>query len=91
MLAFQGPRSVVAAQLAVADFGLSGAKVIEADVGLTIVWQWLDTEGVDVILDVPNSSISPKKVLFGSDWSMTTPERGLADFEGSASRTTSAR
>ncbi len=65
---FQGPGSVVAAQLAVEDFGPRvGDRTIEViaadhqnkpDVGLAIARQWLDTENVDVILDVPNSAIA---------------------------------
>ena len=65
---FQGPGSVVAAQLAVEDFGgkvgdrsielLSGDHLNKPDVGLALARNWLDTGGVDVILDVPNSAVA---------------------------------
>jgi len=63
-----GAGSVEAARLAVEEFGGSvlGEKVevVYADhqhkpeVALNIARQWFDTEGVDVILDVPNSAIA---------------------------------
>lgn len=81
-----GKGSVVAAQLAAEEFGgmVAGKKiqVIEADhqnkpdIGASIARRWLDAEGVDVIVDVPTSSVAlavhrlanEKKriVLFGS-------------------------
>ncbi|NLD69748.1 MAG: ABC transporter substrate-binding protein [Limnobacter sp.] len=64
-----GPGSVVAANMAVEDFqkmSKAGLKieVVSADhqnkpdVGSTVARQWLDTEGVDVIVDVPTSSVA---------------------------------
>src|SRR6202521_3033240 len=63
-----GPGSVVAARMAVEDFGAAkkGMKVeiISADhqnkpdVGSGIARQWLDSEKVDVIVDVPNSGVA---------------------------------
>src|SRR5438132_4175477 len=63
-----GPGSVVAARMAVEDFGAAkkGMKVeiISADhqnkpdVGSSIARQWYDTEKVDLIIDVPTSSIA---------------------------------
>jgi branched-chain amino acid transport system substrate-binding protein len=63
-----GQGSVVAAQLAVEDFGAAkkGMKVeiISADhqnkpdVGSTIARTWYDTDKVDVIVDVPTSSVA---------------------------------
>ena len=63
-----GAGSVEAARLAIEDFGGSvlGEKIelIFADhqhkpeVALSIARQWLEREGVDVILDVPNSGIA---------------------------------
>jgi branched-chain amino acid transport system substrate-binding protein len=63
-----GRGSVTAAEMAVEDFGgqVLGRKiqVIAADhqnkpdIGLAIAKQWYDTEGVDVILDVPQSAIA---------------------------------
>ncbi|MEO6270605.1 MAG: ABC transporter substrate-binding protein [Lautropia sp.] len=63
-----GAGSVEAARLAIEDFGGSvlGEKIelIFADhqhkpeVALSLARQWMDREGVDVILDVPNSGIA---------------------------------
>src|SRR5262247_2606717 len=63
-----GQGSVVAARMAVEDFGASakGLKVEiisadhqnKADVGSQIARQWYDAEKVDMILDVPNSGVS---------------------------------
>ncbi len=62
-----GPGSVVAARMAVEDFGAAkkGMKVeiIVADhqnkpeVGSSIARQWFDVDGVDAIVDVPTSSV----------------------------------
>jgi len=61
-----GEGSVVAARMAIEDFGAAGkginVEVISADhqnkpdVASTIARQWYDEEGVDVIVDVPTSS-----------------------------------
>jgi branched-chain amino acid transport system substrate-binding protein len=62
-----GPGSVIAAQMAVKDFGNKLGKKIEIvqadhqnkpDVGSSIARQWIDAEGVDVIVDVPTSSVA---------------------------------
>ncbi len=63
-----GPGSVVAAQMAVEDFGAKqkGMKVEivsadhqnKPDVGTNIARQWIDVDKVDVIVDVPTSSIA---------------------------------
>ncbi|MFP5405106.1 MAG: ABC transporter substrate-binding protein [Gammaproteobacteria bacterium] len=63
-----GAGSVEAARLAIEDFGGSvlGEKIElvsadhqhKPDVALNLARQWLDREGVDVILDVPNSGIA---------------------------------
>jgi branched-chain amino acid transport system substrate-binding protein len=63
-----GPGSVVAARLAVEDFGAAkkGIKVEivsadhqnKPDVGSTIARSWYDTDKVDVIVDVPTSSVA---------------------------------
>jgi branched-chain amino acid transport system substrate-binding protein len=81
---FQGPGSVVAAQLALEDLAnrtKRKAEVVSADhlnkpdVGASIARRWLDVEGVDVILDLPNSAVAlavseivreKNKVLVGS-------------------------
>jgi branched-chain amino acid transport system substrate-binding protein len=63
-----GPGSVLAARLAVEDFGAAkkGMKVEivsadhqnKPDVGSSIARQWFDTENVDAIVDVPTSSVA---------------------------------
>lgn len=62
-----GMGSVVAAQMAVEDFGciLLGRKVVgvaayhqnKPDIGAAIARQWLDQDGVQAIIDVPNSAV----------------------------------
>jgi branched-chain amino acid transport system substrate-binding protein len=63
-----GPTSVVCANQALVDFGVSGkglnVEVINADhqnkpdLAVSIARQWYDRDGVDVILDVPTSSVA---------------------------------
>jgi branched-chain amino acid transport system substrate-binding protein len=63
-----GQGSVVAAQMAVDDFGgtVLGRKIEvlaadhrnKADVGSAITRQWIDQENVEAILDVPNSAVA---------------------------------
>jgi branched-chain amino acid transport system substrate-binding protein len=63
-----GPLATECVRLAIADFGAAAkginVEVIQADhqnkpdVGAGIARQWFDTEGVDVVLDVPNSGVA---------------------------------
>jgi branched-chain amino acid transport system substrate-binding protein len=63
-----GPGSIIAAKMAVEDYGAAakGIKVEvigadhqnKADVGANIARQWYDRDGVDVIVDVPNSAVA---------------------------------
>src|ERR1700675_1877541 len=63
-----GPGSVVAARMAVEDFGAAAkgmkVEIISADhqnkpdVGSNIARQWYDVDKVDVIVDVPNSGVA---------------------------------
>jgi branched-chain amino acid transport system substrate-binding protein len=63
-----GPGSVVAAQMAIEDFGAAAkglkVEVVSADhqnkpdVGSNVVRQWIDRDQVDVIVDVPTSSVA---------------------------------
>src|SRR6266542_6435828 len=63
-----GQGSVVAARMAVEDFGADkkGLKVEivsadhqnKADVGSNIARQWFDVDKVDLIIDVPNSAVA---------------------------------
>jgi branched-chain amino acid transport system substrate-binding protein len=64
---FQGPGSVVAAQLAAEDFAKQSKRKVEIlsadhqnkpDVGATIARRWIDVAGVDMIIDVPNSAVA---------------------------------
>ena len=61
-----GPGAVAAAQMAVAEFKAAGfnVEVLSADhqnkpdVGVGVVRQWFDRDGVDVILEVANSAVT---------------------------------
>jgi len=63
-----GPGSVVAARMAVEDFGptvlgrpievLAGDHQNKPDVGAAVARQWFDRDGVDVVVDVPTSSVA---------------------------------
>jgi len=65
---FQGPGSVLAAQMAVEDFGgkVAGKKVEvvfadhqnKPDIGSAIARKWFENEGVNVVVDVPNSAVA---------------------------------
>ena len=64
---FQGPGSVLAAQIAVEDFAKQSKRKIEVisadhqnkpDVGAGIARRWFDVEGVDMIIDLPNSAVA---------------------------------
>jgi branched-chain amino acid transport system substrate-binding protein len=82
---FQGLGSVLAAQMAVEDYsGKAGGRSVEvvnadhqnkADVGASIARRWLDLDGVEAIVDLPNSAVAlavndivkqKNKVLLGS-------------------------
>ncbi len=63
-----GPGSVEAARMAIADFGgsvhgkkielISAGHQNQPDVGSVIATQWFGSDGVDAIVDVPNSSVA---------------------------------
>src|SRR6185437_12266263 len=63
-----GPTSIICCKQALEDFGISGkglnVEVINADhqnkpdLAVSIARQWFDRDGVDVILDVPTSSVA---------------------------------
>lgn len=63
----QGIGSVIAAQLAVEDYAkklgvdaevIAGDHQNKVDIGTGIARRWLENEGVDVVMDVPNSAIA---------------------------------
>jgi branched-chain amino acid transport system substrate-binding protein len=63
-----GQGSVIAAQMALEDFGgnVNGTKVEivsadhqnKPDIGSNVARQWFDVDGVDVVVDVPTSSVA---------------------------------
>ena len=62
-----GPTSVAAVRQAIQDFGARSGLTVEVvagdhqnkpDVGSNIARQWIDRDGVDVIIDVPNSAVA---------------------------------
>jgi branched-chain amino acid transport system substrate-binding protein len=65
---FQGKGSVLAAEMAVEDYGgraagrrvevLSADHQNKPDVGSAIARKWLDEDGVDLIVDLPNSAVA---------------------------------
>ena len=64
---FQGPGSVLAAQLAAEDFAKQSKRKVEVisadhqnkpDVGAGIARRWFDVEGVDMVIDLPNSAVA---------------------------------
>src|SRR6266516_2912223 len=64
---FQGPGSVVAAQMAAEDFAKQSKRKVEIlsadhqnkpDLGAEIARRWFAVEGVDMIIDVPNSAVA---------------------------------
>jgi branched-chain amino acid transport system substrate-binding protein len=64
---FQGPGSVLATQMAIEDFAKQSKRKVEVisgdhqnkpDVGAGIARRWLDVEGVDMIMDLPNSAVA---------------------------------
>ena len=81
---YQGRGSVVAAQMAIEDYAKMSSRKTEVlgadhqnkpDVGAAIARRWLETEGVDVIVDLPNSAVAfavseivrdQNKVMIGS-------------------------
>src|SRR5438309_7776118 len=63
----QGIGSMIAAQLAVEDFPSKSGMPVDVttadhqnkvDIGTTTARRWLEREGVDMIVDVPNSAIA---------------------------------
>ncbi|MFH6785312.1 MULTISPECIES: ABC transporter substrate-binding protein [Methylobacterium] len=64
---YQGQGSVIAAQLAIEDFAKQAGRPVElvsadhqnkTDIGASIARRWFDQDGVDLIVDVPNSAVA---------------------------------
>ncbi|TNC11368.1 ABC transporter substrate-binding protein [Methylobacterium terricola] len=64
---YQGQGSVIAAQLAIEDFARQAGRPVElvsadhqnkTDIGASIARRWFDQDGVDLIVDVPNSAVA---------------------------------
>ncbi|MGH7213127.1 MAG: ABC transporter substrate-binding protein, partial [Acetobacteraceae bacterium] len=63
-----GPTSIACVKQALTDFGVPGkglnVEILtadhqnKADIGASIARRWIDTDGVDAIADVPNSSVA---------------------------------
>jgi branched-chain amino acid transport system substrate-binding protein len=89
-----GPGSVLAAQMAVDDFGgkvagkpiavVSGNHQIKPDVGAAIAQRWYDVEQVDLIVDVPVSAIglAVQNVAKEKKKLLIVHSTGTADFHG---------
>jgi len=89
-----GQGSVVAAQMAVEDFGakvrgapievISGNHQLKPDVGAGIARQWYDVEHVDLIVDVPISAVglAVQNVSRDKQRLFIAHSTGTADFSG---------
>jgi branched-chain amino acid transport system substrate-binding protein len=89
-----GKGSVTAAEMAVEDFGgkVLGKKIevisadhqLKPDVGAAIARRWYDSEQVDVILDVPVSSVglAVQAVAKEKQRMLITHSTGTTDFHG---------
>jgi branched-chain amino acid transport system substrate-binding protein len=91
-----GPGSVVAAQMAVDEVGgkvgdlpieiISGDHQNKADIGSTLAREWIDTKGVDVIVDVPTSSVAlaVSEVIKAKNKVFLVSGAGTSDLTGKA-------
>lgn len=89
--ALEGPGAVVAAQMAIDDFGGSvlgkPIKLISADhqlkpaVGSSIARQWIDQEGVDMITGLDTSSVALAVQGLASDKKVITMNTGAGSTE----------
>lgn len=89
-----GPGSVLATTMAVEDAGgavlgrpvrvISGDHQLKADVGATIARRWYDTDGVDLIIDVPVSAVglAVQQVSRDKQRLFITTGTGTSDFTG---------
>jgi branched-chain amino acid transport system substrate-binding protein len=89
-----GNGSVLAAEMAVADFGetvagkpimvISANHQLKADIGAQIARQWYDAEQVDLIVDVPVSAVglAVQEVARQKNKLFITHSTGTSDFTG---------
>ncbi|HEU5275601.1 MAG TPA: ABC transporter substrate-binding protein, partial [Xanthobacteraceae bacterium] len=89
-----GPGSLAAAQMAVEDFGgkvlgapisvISADSQLKPDIGAGIARRWYDTEGVDLIVDVPVSAVglAVQRVANEKHKLFIAHSTGTADFHG---------
>jgi branched-chain amino acid transport system substrate-binding protein len=89
-----GAGSVLAAQMAVADFGgavlgkpvtvVSANHQLKADIGAQIARQWYDAEQVDLIVDVPVSAVglAVQEIARQQHKLFITHSTGTSDFTG---------
>jgi branched-chain amino acid transport system substrate-binding protein len=89
-----GPGSVAAAQMAIDDFGgsvlgkpiqlISADHQLKPDIGAGIARRWYDTEQVDLILDVPVSSVGLAVQVVANEKHklFITHSTGSTDFHG---------
>src|SRR5215470_20194450 len=91
-----GMGSVEAARMAAEDFAGGGKNIKveivyadhqnKADVGSAIVRKWLDVEGVDAVVDVPNSAVglTVNSLLRGTRMTFLASSTASADLTGKA-------
>ena len=90
-----GPGSVAAARMAAEDFAGGGrgirVEVVQADhqnradVGSAVARRWLDTEGVDAVVDVPNSAVglAVNTIARGTRMALLASSTATSDLTGS--------
>ena len=91
-----GPGSVIAAQMAVEDFGgtvlgrpieiVAGDHQNKPDVGAAIVSRWIDQDNVEVIADIPTSSVllAVQEIGRAKNKLVLASTGGSSDFTGKA-------
>ncbi len=94
--ALSGAGSVEAARMAIEDFGgkVAGKPILlvdadhqnKTDLGAEIARRWIDSEGVDVIVDVPNSAIvlAVQEIAKEKNRVLLVSAGGTADLTGRA-------
>lgn len=98
-----GQGSVVAAQMAVEDFGgkllgesvevIVGDHQNKPDIGSTLARRWIDEQNVKAIVDVPTSSVAMavQEITRNSDTAFLVSTAGSSDLTGNACSPTTAQ